>query len=222
MWDWHYAFQILPQLLRALPITIAATLLGFAVACVLGLPLALARRSRNKPLAWAAKAWIEFIRSTPLLVQLFVLFYALPLYGISFSPFLTGIIGLGLHYSAYMSEVYRSGIEAVPRGQWEASKALNFRPGQTWRRIILPQALPPIIPVMGNYMITMLKETPILSAITLVELLQTAKSIGSGSFKYLEAFTLVGILFLIMSYPSSLAVSRLEKKFQRIRARENG
>ncbi|BFH16627.1 ectoine/hydroxyectoine ABC transporter permease subunit EhuD [Paenibacillus melissococcoides] len=214
MWSWDYALEILPQLLQVLPITIGATLLGFAAACLLGLPLALARRSRYRALSVLANAWMEFIRSTPLLVQLFVLFYALPLYGISFSPFVTGVIGLGLHYSAYLSEVFRSGIEAVPAGQWEAAKALNFGRRHSWTNIILPQAIPPIIPVMGNYLITMFKETPVLSAITLVELLQTAKAIGSGSFRYLEAFTLVGLLFLLLSYPSSLLVSRLEKKLQ--------
>ncbi|MFW5436429.1 ectoine/hydroxyectoine ABC transporter permease subunit EhuD [Paenibacillus apiarius] len=214
MWSWDYALQILPQLLQVLPITIGATLLGFAVACALGLPLALARRSKYKAMSVLALAWMEFIRSTPLLVQLFVLFYALPLYGISFTPFVTGVIGLGLHYSTYMSEVFRSGIEAVPAGQWEAAKALNFGRRHSWTNIILPQAIPPVIPVMGNYLITMFKETPILSAITLVELLQTAKAIGSGSFRYLEAFTLVGLLFLLLSYPSSLLIRRLERKFQ--------
>lgn len=214
MWSWDYALEILPQLLQVLPITIGATLLGFAAACMLGLPLALARRSRYRAVSMLANAWMEFIRSTPLLVQLFVLFYALPLYGVSFSPFVTGVIGLGLHYSAYLSEVFRSGIEAVPAGQWEAAKALNFGRRHSWTNIILPQAIPPIIPVMGNYLITMFKETPVLSAITLVELLQTAKAIGSGSFRYLEAFTIVGLLFLLLSYPSSLLVSRLEKRFQ--------
>lgn len=214
MWSWDYALEILPQLLQVLPITIGATLLGFVAACMLGLPLALARRSRYRAVSVLANAWMEFIRSTPLLVQLFVLFYALPLYGISFSPFVTGVIGLGLHYSAYLSEVFRSGIEAVPAGQWEAAKALNFGRRHSWTNIILPQAIPPIIPVMGNYLITMFKETPVLSAITLVELLQTAKAIGSGSFRYLEAFTMVGLLFLLLSYPSSLLVSRLEKRFQ--------
>ncbi|MBA2939802.1 ectoine/hydroxyectoine ABC transporter permease subunit EhuD [Paenibacillus sp. CGMCC 1.16610] len=215
MWNWDYAFQILPELLNVLPITISATLLGFLVACLLGLPLALVRRSRNRMISGAAFAVMEFIRSTPLLVQLFVLFYVLPIYGVSFSPMVTGVIGLGVHYSTYMSEVFRSGIDAVPKGQWEASKALNFSAKRTWMSIILPQALPPVIPVMGNYLITMFKETPILSAITLVELLQTAKAIGSGSFKYLEAFTLVGILFLLLSYPSSLLVRKLEIHFQR-------
>jgi polar amino acid transport system permease protein len=182
---------------------------------VLGLPLALARRSKSRWVTWPVTAIMEFIRSTPLVIQLFFLFYALPLYGIALSPMTAGIIGLGLHYSTYLSEVYRSGIEAVPKGQWEAARALNFGKAQTWTRIVLPQSVPPTIPVMGNYLIVMFKETPTLSAITLVELLTTAKSIGSQSFKYLEAFTLVGVLFLLMSYPSGWLVRRLEERWKR-------
>src|SRR5690606_37212771 len=119
-----------------------------------------------------------------------------------------------IHYSTYLSEVYRSGIEAVPKGQWEASTALNFTRTKTWLRIIFPQSIPPTIPVMGNYLIVMFKETPTLSAITVVELLLTAKELGSSSFKYVEPLTLVGIIFLALSYPSALLVRALEKRMQ--------
>ncbi|GIP33168.1 ectoine/hydroxyectoine ABC transporter permease subunit EhuD [Paenibacillus sp. J2TS4] len=215
MWNWDYAFDILPKMLRALPITIAATLVGFIIASLFGLLLAVMRRSRHKIISYPVIGFVEFVRNTPLLVQLFFLFYALPLYGIALSPFLCGVIGLGLHYSTYLSEVYRSGIDAVERGQWEASTALNFSKGQTWLRVILPQAIPPIIPVMGNYLIVMFKETPLLSAITVVELMTTAKSIGSQSFRYVEVFTMVGVLFFILSYASSLIVRSLENRLTR-------
>lgn len=215
MWSWEYTWSILPELLKVVPITIAVTLLSFVLACLLGMPLAIARRSNMKPVAIGVGGVMEFIRCTPLIIQLFVLFYALPLYGITLSPFTAGFIGLGLHYSTYLAEVYRSGIEAIPRGQWEASQALNFTRMQTWRRIIIPQALPPTIPIMGNYLIMMFKETPTLSAITLVELLLTAKTLGSASFRYLEAFTLVGVCFLLLSYPSALLVKQLEKRVAR-------
>jgi polar amino acid transport system permease protein len=215
MWDWNYAIGILPKLLKVLPLVIGATFVGFFLAAIVGLPLALMRRSRYRIISRPAAWFVELIRSTPLLIQLFVLFYALPVYGITLSPFAAGVIGLGLHYGTYLSEVYRSGIDAVQRGQWEAATALNFSRLQIWFRIILPQAIPPTIPVMGNYLIMMFKETPVLSAITLVELLQTAKTIGSTSFRYLEAFTIVGLLFLLLSYPSSLIVRRLELRYQR-------
>jgi polar amino acid transport system permease protein len=210
VWSWQFAWQIAPDLLRAVQTTIAATLTGFALALVGGLLLVFARRAKLRGVSIAAAGVIEFVRSTPLLVQLYVLFYGLPAAGISLPPFAAGVLGLGIHYSAYLAEVYRSGIESVPRGQWEAATALNFSKGQTWTRIILPQAIRPIIPVLGNYLIVMFKETPVLSAITLVEMLMTAKMIGSASFRYLEAFTLAGMLFFLLSYVSSLLIRRLE------------
>lgn len=215
MWDWAYAWEVLPKLLRVLKITVSATLVGFALGMLLGLLLAFARRSRFRPLFWLAAAFAEFIRSTPLLVQLFFIYYVLPHIGLSLSPFGAGVLGLGLHYSTYLSEVFRAGIEAVPRGQWEAATALNFSRFQTWTRVILPQAVAPMVPVFGNYLIVMFKETPLLSAITLVEMVQTAKIAGSQSFQYLEPFTLVGLLFLALSYTASLLVRRLERRLSR-------
>ncbi|MDU4695467.1 MULTISPECIES: ectoine/hydroxyectoine ABC transporter permease subunit EhuD [Paenibacillus] len=213
MWDWNYAFEILPELLVALRMTVVATLLGFLTAVIGGLLLAFAIRSRFIWLRLAAKGLNGFIRNTPLLVQVFFIYYSLPMMaGISLPAFYAGILGLGLHYSTYLSEVYRSGIDAVPRGQWEAAVALNYSKVDTWRSVILPQAIPPIIPVLGNYLIVMFKETPILSAITLVELLLTAKNIVSESFRVFEPYTLVGVLFLAISYPSSLLIRRLEKR----------
>src|SRR5690606_29780824 len=107
-----------------------------------------------------------------LLIQLYFLYYVLPTTGIVLSPMVTGVIGLGLHYSSYTAEVYRAGINAVPRGQWEAARSLHLNRWQTYRHVILPQAIPPMIPVLGNYLIAMFKDTPLLSAITIVEMLQ--------------------------------------------------
>lgn len=212
MWSWEFTLKILPQILEALKITISATFVSFAVALSVGLVLTFARRSHFKPLSLFAHGFVEFIRSTPLLVQLYFIFYVLPEHGLVLTPFAAGVIGLGLHYSTYLAEVYRGGIESIPPGQWEAAKALNFSRIDTWLKIILPQSIPPVIPVLGNYLITMFKETPVLSAITLVEIMQTAKMIGSHSFRYLEAFTIVGVLFLVLSYSSSLMVRRLETR----------
>ena len=215
MWDWNYTLSFLPDILSALKITISATFVAFFVACILGFPLALGRRSKFKPLSLAVGGVVEFIRSTPLLAQVYFVFYVFPTYGISMSPFTAGVVALGVHYATYLSEVYRSGIDGVPRGQWEAAKALNFSQTRTWLNIIIPQAIPPIVPVMGNYLIGMFKETPLLSAITLLEILQTAKIIGSQTFRYLEPITIVGILFLLLSYISSIGVQRLEVRLNR-------
>ena len=120
------------------------------------------------------------------------------------------MLALGLHYATYCSEVYRAGLEAVPRGQWEAAIALNLSPCAHLSDIILPQAIPPIVPALGNYLIGMFKETPLLSAIAVIELMQTAKIIGSETFRYLEPITMVGVFFLVMSLVSSAGVRRVE------------
>lgn len=216
MWDWNYAAEILPELLQAFLRTIGAALSGFGLAAVIGMAFAMLRRSRYKALRHAVRGVVEFIRSTPLLVQLFFLYYSLPMMTpFSLSAFATGVIGLGLHYGTYLSEVYRSGIEAVSRGQWEAATALNFSRTRTWFSIILPQAVPPIIPMMGNYLIVILKETPTLSAITFVEVLLTAKNTASVTYKVFEPYTIAGVLFLLLSLLLSFAVGRVEKRLNR-------
>ncbi|ATW27044.1 ectoine/hydroxyectoine ABC transporter permease subunit EhuD [Candidatus Formimonas warabiya] len=215
MWDWQFVSDILPELVKTLKITISATFAGFFLACILGIFLTLGRRAKFKPVSLATGGFVEFVRSTPLLAQLYFIFYVFPLHGLTLSPFAAGVLGLGIHYSTYLSEVYRSGIEAIPRGQWEAAAALNFSKLRTWINIILPQAIPPVVPVMGNYLIGMFKDTPLLSAITLVELLQMAKIIGSRTFRYMEPITLVGVFFLILSYVSSLGVQHLERRLNR-------
>lgn len=213
-WDGAFAAEIFPVLLRAALITLQATVYGFAIALVVGLVFALLRRG-PKIVSWPAGFLVEFLRSTPLLIQLYFLFYVLPQYGFGLPALTTGVIGLGLHYGAYLSEVYRTGIEGVDKGQWEAAIALDFSTLHTWRTIVLPQAIPPMIPAFGNYFIVMFKETPLLSAITVVELMQTAKIIGARTFSYVEPYTLVGLIFLLLSYPAALVVNRLEARLAR-------
>lgn len=211
--DFDYIAEIFPELLEGLFVTVQASIAGFIVALILGLLFALARRSENDWLAQPVGAVVEFVRSTPLLVQLFFFFYVLPRYGIRLGPFLIGTVALGLHYGTYTSEVYRAGIDAVERGQWEAATALNFSPVDVWVRIILPQSIPPMIPALGNYLVAMFKESAQLSAITVFELLNTAQTIGTRNFAYLEPITLAGALYFAISYPSSLIVQRLEARY---------
>ncbi|AXA57070.1 ectoine/hydroxyectoine ABC transporter permease subunit EhuD [Pseudomonas thivervalensis] len=214
LFDWSYAAQILPDLLRASLNTVGITLIGFLIAIVLGLFLAIGRRSRKFWLSWPATAVIEFIRSTPLLIQVYFLYYVLPNYGLSLTAMQVGILGIGLHYACYIAEVYRSGLDAVPRAQWEAVTALNIAPYDAYRNIILPQALRPIVPPLGNYLVAMLKDTPVLSAITVVEIMQQAKNIGSEHFRYLEPITLVGLFFLALSLALAYLVRRLETRME--------
>jgi polar amino acid transport system permease protein len=208
--DVGLAIEVLPQLLAALVVTIEATVLGMAFAIPAGLAWELLRRSGSAWPARVAQAAVEFLRSTPLLVQLYFLFYALPGIGVTLSPLTAGVLGLGLHYSAYTAEIYRAGIDGVPRGQWDAARALNMSRAQIYRHVVLPQAVPPMIPDLGNRLIAMFKDTPLLSAITVVEMLQRAKILGAEHFRYFEPLTLVGLLFLAISLASTVLVRRLE------------
>ncbi|MBX6321718.1 MAG: ectoine/hydroxyectoine ABC transporter permease subunit EhuD [Rhodospirillaceae bacterium] len=212
LWDWAYVAEILPRLLRAAVVTIEATLIGFVLAAVLGLVLAVLRMAPRRAVALPATALVEFIRSTPLLIQIFFLYFVFPKFGITLSAFTAGVIALGLHYGAYCSEVYRAGLDNIPRGQWEAAIALNLSPYHTFRDIIIPQAIPPVVPALGNYLVALFKETPLLSAIAVLELMQTAKILGSETFRYTEPITLVGVFFLVMSLVSAMFVRWVERR----------
>ncbi len=214
IFDLSFTISILPELLRAFAVTIEATIVGMLLALIVGLFWATLARSRIRLVSGCVYWVVEFIRSTPLLVQIYFFFFVLPDIGVSFSPFVTGLFALGLHYSAYTAEVYRAGIEGVPRGQWEAATALNMGRIRTWRAVILPQAIPPVIPALGNYLVAMFKDTPMLAAITVMELLQSAKLIGAETFRYLEPLTMVGVFFLIVSLVSSYFIRRLEERFE--------
>ncbi|MCA1671063.1 MAG: ectoine/hydroxyectoine ABC transporter permease subunit EhuD [Actinobacteria bacterium] len=158
-------------------------------------------------------AFIEFVRSTPLLVQVFVLYYVVqPATGLKISAFATGVLALGVHYACYTSEVYRAGIDAVPQGQWEAAAALCLPKRRVWTAVILPQAVPRVIPALGNYTISMFKEVPLLLAIGVTEIVNQAKQYGAETFRFVEAFTMAGLAFLLLSYPASILVRRLERR----------
>jgi polar amino acid transport system permease protein len=214
-WDWAFAREIFPDLLGGLWVTVKATLGGIVLAMALGLVLALLRRARWRAVSWPTGFVIEFIRSTPLLVQLFFLFFVLPQAGgPTLAPMTAGIIGLGVHYATYTSEVYRAGIDGVDRGQWEASTALNLDVPTTWGRVVLPQAIPNVIPALGNYLVAMFKDAPILVSITLLGVLGEARSVASQTFRYTEAYTLAGVLFLAVSIPAAAFVRFLEKRLR--------
>ena len=212
-WDWEFSIQILPQLWEGVKVTIQATILGTMIAMTLGLLLAIARRSANEWISRPVGVFAELIRGTPLLVQLYFLFYVLPDLGLLLSPLTAGVLGLGLHYSTYTAEVYRTGIDAIPKGQWEASKATNLSANQTWTHIIIPQAIPPMIPALANYFVAMFKETPLLAAITVLELMNQARSVANYHYKYVEPMTMVGLFFLAVSVPSVILLRKLEARF---------
>lgn len=212
-WDWGFAAQILPALLRGLLVTFEATVLGSVLAYVLGLVFAVLRHARIPVVSQVVWLFVQFVRSTPLLVQLYFLYFVFPVaFGITLSSLVTGVLGLGVHYATYTSEVYRAGIDAVPRGQWEAATALSLPRRRVWTAVILPQAIPRVLPALGNYMISMLKETPLLLSIGVLDLVGRAQAVGSEAYRFVEPYTLAGVFFLILSYPASVLVRRLERR----------
>jgi len=217
MFDWRWAFvwEILPRLLKATGNTVLAALLGYGIAMVLGLVFALAQRTPFRSLNRVVREFVEFIRSTPLVLQIFFVFYVGPQFGIMLSPWTAGMIAIGLHYASYLSEVYRAGIDSVPRGQWEAATSLSLSPVRTYSRIIIPQAVPTAFAGMGNYLVGIFKDTPMLSVIGVAELMHTANSIGSEHYRFLEPYTIVGFIFLMISLPTAAGLRRAETKIRK-------
>lgn len=217
-WSWDIFLEAFPVVLQGLGITIALTITCYLFALIVGFIWTLVRQIPIKPIRWILLLVMEFIRSTPPLVQLFFIYYAwpmVPVIGVTLSPFTSAIIGLGIHYSTYIGEVYRTGINGVDKGQWEAARALNFSTRRKWTKIILPQAIPPTIPMLGNYLIIMFKEVPLASTVGVLGILAMANNYGAEHWKYLEPLTIVAILFLVLSYPSAILINKLERKFNR-------
>jgi polar amino acid transport system permease protein len=204
-----------PPLLRGTTLTIFLTVASFAFALVLGLVLALARLNRQRwYLYQPAQGFVEFVRGTPLLVQLFYLYFVLPFIGITMNPILTGILGLGINYGAYMSEVYRAGIEAIDRSQWEAAHALAMPTPLILRIVVLPQAFRIVIPPMGNYLVSLFKDTAIVATISIRELLFSARLLAAETFQYFAIFTAVLVIYFAISYPASRGVAWLERRMR--------
>ncbi|MFJ4831546.1 ectoine/hydroxyectoine ABC transporter permease subunit EhuD [Streptomyces sp. NPDC088747] len=214
-WDWSAVGDFMPHFWDGLLVTLQATALGSVISFALGLVWALLMRTPSKLVRWPVGVVTEFIRNTPLLVQLFFLFYVLPEWDITFSALTTGVVAIGLHYSTYTMQVYRAGIEAVPAGQWEAATALSLPRTRTWTAVILPQAVRRVVPALGNYVISMLKDTPLLMAITVLDMLGEARLFSQQNFQFTEPLTVIGVAFILISYPASLLLRALERRLVR-------
>ena len=215
-WRWDFTFEVvLPRMWEAAGVTIWATVASFAFALVGGLVLMLLKTHRSPWVSRPATEFVEFIRATPLLVQIFFLFFLLPDFGITLPPLTTGILAIGIYNSALCAEVYRAGFQAVPKGQWEACIALNMSPWRTFKDVIIPQSLPPIVPALGNYLVAIFKETPLLSFVAVAEIMQISKLIGAEYYRFTEAVTIAGILFLVMSLVAAFLIRLTETYIKR-------
>lgn len=201
-----------PILLEGAIVTIQVTLAALIVSSLLGLGWALMRVSKSKTLVRISKTAVNIIRGIPVLVILFYAYFVLPEIGIDLTAFQAGTVALGLVYSAYMSEVFRAGIEAVDSGQVEAAQSIGMRRTMIMRRVIIPQAFKMALPSYGNNLIMLLKDTSQTSAITVAELTMQSKMIAASSFKNLTVFSLGAVGYLLLSIPLIMLVAKLEKK----------
>lgn len=208
-----------PQFLWASLQTLQLTLASFVLAVIVGIIVALLRRTHIAPIRWAMVAFVEVGRGTPALVILFLIYFALPdlLPALSLDSFTAAVLGLGLQGGAVLSEIFRAGIDAIDRGQREAGISLGLTPGQTMVDVVAPQAIRVVLPPVGNYAIGLLKDTSIASIIAAPDLMLRAKDLASSSFLPMQVYVLVAVFYFAMSYPMSLLVGQLELKLARHR-----
>jgi polar amino acid transport system permease protein len=214
MAPWLRTAELFPDLLKLLLLasitTIEITVGSFVLALILGLAFGLLRTSARPFARWLAIAYVEVFRSVPVLTQLFIIYFGLGEMGVKLNPLTAAIIGFGINGGAYLTEVFRSGIEAVPRGQSEASFAIGMTKPQAMRYIVLPQAVRTILPPIGNYAIGLLKETSIASAVAAPELMYEAGTLIRQTFLSTQIYLMVAAIYLCMSLPLSHLVGRLE------------
>jgi polar amino acid transport system permease protein len=210
--------EFLPILLQGVWLTIVVTSGSLILSTLLGMIWALMRVSRVRMLQQLAMAIVNGIRGIPIIVQLFYIYFVMPELGVTLTALQASIIGLGNAYSAYQAENFRAGIEAIDKGQIEASESLGMGWALMMRRVVLPQAVKIILPPYGNIMIMMLKDSSQASTITVAELTLKGQLIASSTFKYTSVLTMVAVLYLVMSVPLILFVGWLERRMQRARS----
>jgi len=207
--------RALPLLEKAVLVTLGLGLGSFALGSLLGMIIALARISPFKLLRWAAFAYVSVFRGTPLLIQLLLIYFGLPNYGIVIEPVPAALLALTLFSAAYLSENFRSGINAIDKGQWEAAWSMGMGYRKTLTRIILPQALRIAIPPVGSRLIALMKDTSLASTVTVVELTRVADQIGATTFRYMDMFLIVGAIYWIINQVLTILQTWLEAKLSR-------
>ena len=214
MLEFGTILKFIPFLLEGAALTLLVSLSSLLIGMCIGLLIALLRMSDYRALRFLAGLYVDVLRSTPLLAQLMWIFFALPLLtGITLPPFAAGVLGLGLYAGAYLSEVYRSGILAIPQGQWFASRALGMDSLQLLRRVILPQAILRVLPPMASLWISILKESSLVSAVALEELMFRGQSLGNLTLRPVEALTTTAFIYFLMTYPFALAANALHRRY---------
>ncbi len=214
--DWHLIAKSLPVLLRGAVLTIELTAAAVGIGTIIGLIMAMLRLSAKKVLSWPAAVYVDFFRGTPLLVQIYLIYFGAPQV-LGFTPpdsytYIAGIIALSLNSGAYIAEIFRAGIKSIDRGQVEAARSLGMTQGQAMWNVILPQAFKRVVPPLGNEFIAMLKDSALVSVISLEELLFSGKIIVGRTYKPFEIYIAVAVIYLIMTLTISQVVNYLERR----------
>lgn len=207
--------RALPLLVQGLAITLFLGITSFAAGAVLGLLLALARLSTRRWLRTLAVAYVSIFRGTPMLVQILLIYFGLPQLGIVLEPIPSALLALSLNAASYLSENFRSGILGVERGQREAASAIGMTYVQALRRIILPQALRIATPAVGNRFVALMKDTSLASVVTVVDLTRVAEQVGSATFRYIEMFVIVALVYWVVNTVLSVGQESLERRMAR-------
>ncbi|TFB55168.1 amino acid ABC transporter permease [Cryobacterium tagatosivorans] len=210
MLDFNLVLPFLPFLLQGALITIEISVLATALGLVLGLIAALARMSPIKPLVWVADFYVWSIRGTPVLVQLFIVYFGLPQFGIELGAMLAAVVALGANTGAYVAEILRGGILAVPTGQVEAAESLGMSSAKVMRRIILPQAFRLSIPALGNQAVSMLKESSLASLVTVSELMMVSQRFAATNYAYMEFYIVAAVIYLVMTTGMTWGLKKIE------------
>ncbi|GAC1033973.1 amino acid ABC transporter permease [Pseudomonas sp. No.21] len=206
------ALDFLPILLKGAVVTVQVTAGSFLLSSIIGLVFALMMVSKVRAISLFAIAVVNVIRGLPIIVQLFYIYFVLPDFGIQLSAFQAGVIGLGIAYSAYQAENFRAGIQAIHQGQIEAAESLGMRGAMVMRRVVLPQAFRIALPPYGNTLVMMLKDSSLVSTITVAEMTRAGQLIASSTFENMTVYTLVALLYLALSLPLSYGLRRLEAR----------
>jgi len=212
MFDLSVIATYLPDLLHGLWITIVFTVGGLALGLVIGVFAAVMGLSRSRLMHWIVRGYVDFVRGTPLLLQLFILYYALPPLGLKMSASTAGILGLGINAGAYLAEIFRAGFEAVPRAHVQAARSLGMSYRQTLLRIELPQAATLVLPPLANEMISLVKSTSLISTISIAELLRSGQIAVSVTFAPLEIYLVVAVFYLAINMSLASLVRWLEHR----------
>jgi L-cystine transport system permease protein len=208
-----------PMLQATVTKTLPLTAISFGIGLVIALFVALARISRLTPLSWLARAYVSVIRGTPLLVQLFIVFYALPQFDIVIDPFPAAVIAFSLNVGGYAAEVIRAAILSIPKGQWEAAQTIGMHYPTTLRRIILPQAARTAVPPLSNTLISLVKDTSLASTILVTELLRVAQLAAAPTFDFFALYAVAAVYYWVICEVLSLLQGRLETRLGRYVAR---